>query len=141
MSSGRSNVGAAAGASAARTGSIALAAIGATATGFGASAIAASRTGRDATGGAGRRGAATGIVRIVTGSVEGHLNTAIDRGRGVDVFSDARVGTTPVRTAMNAACTATLSHQPVFERERGRARVLDRVSLNRNGMCRTDLKR
>jgi len=108
--------------------------------GVGTSAITASRTGRDGTGAARTRGASTRTDRIVIGSVDGHLNTAIEGGRGVEVVSDARVGTTPVRTAMRVPCTTTLSHQPVFER-RGRARVLDRASLNRNDMCRTDLKR
>ena len=36
------------------------------------------------------------------------------------------------------ACNPTLSHSPVFERPGGR--VLNRVSSNRNGMCRTELK-
>src|SRR5215472_5432101 len=88
--------------------------------------------------GTGTRGDSTGIDRNVTGSVDGILNTAIDRGRDVDVFSDARVGTTAVRTTASVACT-TLSHRPVFERERGRARVLVRVPVNRTDMCRTDL--
>jgi hypothetical protein len=131
---------AAAGTRAARTGTTGFAAIGATATGFGNFAITTSRTDRDGTGtgGAGRRGASTD--RNVIGSVEGNLNTAIDRGRGVDAFSDARVGTTAVSTPAKVACTTTLSHKPVLEREPEGARVLNRASLNKSDMCRTDLK-
>ena len=77
---------------------------------------------------------------MVTGAVDGHLNTGIDRGRGADGFSDARVGTTAVRTMANVTCAATLSHRPVLERADGRARVLNRASLNRTDIERTELK-
>src|SRR5258706_64120 len=109
--------------------------------GFGTSAITAACTGRTGTGGEGRRGAATGIDRNGCngiGLVAAHLNTEIDRGLGVEGFSEARIGTT-IRTTANVACTMTLSHSPVVERERGRARVLNRASLNRTDICYTEL--
>jgi hypothetical protein len=140
VSGGRSGAGATVGRSAAAA--IGLAAIGATATGFGVSAFAATCTGRGGTGtgSAGRRGASTRIGGSVTVSMDGKVNTAIDRDRDADVFSDARVGTTASRTPKSVACTRTLSQRPVPERARGRAGMLNRASVNRTDMCRTDLK-
>src|SRR4029077_14449442 len=121
-STGRSNAGAEAGGSVAGAGSNRLAAIGATGTGFGTSAIATWRTGRGGGGGAGRRGTTTGTEGNFTGAVAGNVNTLIDRGRGADDSSDARVGTTAIRALPSVTCTTTLSHRPVFERGLGRAR-------------------
>ena len=135
VSSGRSNTGAAAGKSAAGAGSTGLVTISATATGFGTLAIT-----RAVGIGCGRRGASTRTDGNITGSADGILNTAIDRGLAVDVVSDARVGTTAVSTPASVAWTTTLSHRPVLEREPARARVLKRASPNRTDMCRTDLK-
>ena len=134
---GRSNAGAAAGTSGAGAGSTSLATIGATGSGFGTSALASSRIGRGGAGGAGRRGATTGADGNFTSSVAGKMNTPIDRMRGVDGFSDARIGTT-IRTTATMACNTTLSHRPVVERPCGR--VLNRASSNRIDMCRTELK-
>jgi hypothetical protein len=140
VATGRSNAGTEAGGSVTGVGSTDLAAIGATATGFGASAISVLCTGRDGTLGAASRGATTGIDFSVAISVEGILNTVIDRSRSVEDFSEARVGTTPSRTPAIVACTTTLSHSPVVERGRVRARVLNRASLNRSDICPTELK-
>ena len=75
--------------------------------------------GRDGTGTGAeiRRGVSRRTGGDVTGSVDGNVNTEIDRGRGVEVFSDARVGTTAVSTPASVACTTTLSHTPVLEPE------------------------
>jgi hypothetical protein len=139
VATGRSNAGAAAG-SGAGAGSTGLAAIGATATGFGTSAIATSRAGRGGAGGEGRRGATTGTDGNLTGCVAGKVNTLIDRIRGAEDSSDARVGTTAISTPANVTCAATLSHMPVLEREWARAHALNRALLNRTDMCRTELK-
>src|SRR6185369_9812157 len=136
-SRGRSNAGAAAGSSVAGGGCTGFAAIGATVTGFGTSAILASCSG-GGTGRGRRRGATMGTDGSLTGSA-GNVNTLIDRSRGAAGFSDARIGTT-IRTIASAACTTTLIQRPALERERGRTRVLNRASLNRTGICRTELK-
>jgi hypothetical protein len=111
----RSNAVAAAGTSGAGAGSTGLATIGATGSGFGTSALASSRIGRG--GRAGRRGARTGAAGNFTGSVAGKTNTVLDCMRGVDGFSDARIGMT-IRTAATMTCNTTLSHRPVVARPR-----------------------
>src|SRR5215470_7620067 len=100
VSDGRWRTGTAVG-SVAAAGATGLTAIGAAVVGFGTSASARSRTGRGSSGRGGTRGASTGIARTGAGSTDGQLNTAIDRGRGVELFSEARVGTTAIRTTAN----------------------------------------
>src|SRR5215471_1652862 len=137
VSRGRSGV--LAGRSVAGAGSTGLLTIGVTATGFGTFAITASCTGRDGTGREGRRGASRGIDRNFTSSAEGNTNMGIDRGR--DGFSEARIGTTPVRMPATVACTMTLIHRPVLERVRGRcAPASDPAWSNRTDICSTKLK-
>jgi hypothetical protein len=98
---------------------------------------AGAAAGTSGRGGAGRCGAATGADGDFTSSVAGKMNALIDCVRGVDGFSDARIGTT-IRTIAKMACNTTLSHRPAVERAGGR--VLNRVSSNRTDMCSTELK-
>jgi hypothetical protein len=133
---GFSNPGAA-GTSGAGGGSTALATTGATGSGFGTSALAGSRIGRGGAGGAEGRGATRGADGNFTSAVAGMTNTPMDRGRGVEGASDARIGTT-IRTRATMACNTTLSHRPVVQRPGGG--VLNRASSNRIDMCRTELK-
>ena len=67
----------------------------------------------------------------------GNANTILDRVRGADGVSDARIGAT-IRTTATTACNPTLIHRPLVDRPG--AGVLDRASSNRIDMCRTGLK-
>jgi hypothetical protein len=104
---------------------------------FDTSALAGSRIGRGGAGGAARRGATTEADGNFTSSAAGKMNALIDCVRGVDGFSDARIGAT-IKPTTKMACNTTLSDRPAVQRTGGC--VLNRASSNRTDICRTELK-
>ena len=106
-----------AGGSVAGAGWTALVAIVSTTAALCTSGIIAVRTGAVGRGGEGRSGALAGTGGTAIGSMEGTVNAPIDRARGVDAFSEARVGTMAVRTPKSVACATTLSHKPLLKRD------------------------